>query len=133
MGRIVKSQVNDLIGNHITSDNIFCTDSWRAYKTYAKEKNIEHYRFKSDGKIRVIKGLYHIENVNNYHSRLKKWMFRFNGVASKYLDNYLSWFRFLDSNGFEDSDKNIRNMMINSCLFRENETYNSLRLSKFKI
>lgn len=28
-------------------------------------------------------GVYHIQNVNSYHSRLKKWMDRFNGVATK--------------------------------------------------
>jgi len=36
----------------------------------------------------VIKGLYHIQNVNGLHSRLKKWIDRFKGVAAKYLDNY---------------------------------------------
>ncbi len=40
------------------------------------------------GKERV-KGLYHIQNVNNYHSRLKGWIDRFNGVASKYFDHYI--------------------------------------------
>ncbi|AOM81716.1 hypothetical protein BBEV_0322 [Salisediminibacterium beveridgei] len=33
-------------------------------------------------KIRT-KGL--IQNVNNYHRRLKGWIQRFNGVATKYL------------------------------------------------
>ena len=60
----------------------------------SNEKGLEHYPFKLDGKERV-KGLYHIQNVNNYHSRLKSWMDRFNGVATKYLHRYLSWFHFL--------------------------------------
>lgn len=45
-----------------------CTDAWRALSTYAKSKGLEHYQFKSDGTERA-KGLYHIQNVNNYHSR----------------------------------------------------------------
>lgn len=60
MGRIIKIRVNELIGNHITNENISCTDSWRLYNPYAKEKNIQHYKFESDGKIRVIKVIYHI-------------------------------------------------------------------------
>ena len=44
--------------------------------TYAREKGLEHYRFKSDGKERV-RGVYHIQNVNSYHSRLKGWLNRF--------------------------------------------------------
>ncbi len=27
---------------------ILVTDAWRAYKTYAKEKGLEHYRIKSN-------------------------------------------------------------------------------------
>jgi hypothetical protein len=40
--------------------------------------------------------LFHIQNVNAFHSRLKKWIRRFNGVSTKYLDNYLAWHLFLD-------------------------------------
>lgn len=133
MGRIIKSQVDNTIGKYLDKENILCTDNWRAYKTYAQEKHMEHYRIKSNGKIHVIKGIYHIQNVNSYHQRFKKWLDRFNGVATKYLDNYLSWFRFLDCNGFENTQKNIRNMMINACIYKENETFESLRLSKFEI
>ncbi len=33
----------------------------------------------------LINKVYHIQNVNAYDSRLKGWMHRFNGVATKYL------------------------------------------------
>ena len=33
----------------------------------------------------------HIQNVNAYHSRFKRWLHHFNGVATRYLDNYLGW------------------------------------------
>lgn len=48
--------------------------------------------------LRIIEKVFHIQNVNSYHSHLHVWMKRFNGVATKYLDNYLSWFRFFDAN-----------------------------------
>ena len=41
----------------------------------------------------------HVQNVNGYHSRLKQWMDRFNGVATKHLPNYLGWRRLLDGRG----------------------------------
>lgn len=56
---------------------------------YATNKCMAIYQFKSDGKVRT-KGLYHIQNVNSYHSKLKRWIQRFNGVATKYLYNYLA-------------------------------------------
>ncbi len=95
MGRIVKPKVAKIIGSKLSSDNVLVTDAWRAYKTYAKEKGLEHYRIKSDDGKHVIKGLYHIQNVNGLHSRLKQWIDHFKGVATKYLDNYLLVFYLL--------------------------------------
>jgi len=40
-------------------------------------------------------GLYHIQHINALHSNLKKWMNRFNGVATKYTSNYIKWFKWL--------------------------------------
>jgi len=37
-----------------------------------------------------------VQNVNAYVSRLRSWMRRFKGVATKYLASYLGWFRMLD-------------------------------------
>lgn len=69
-GRITKTQLDKAIGSKLSSDNTLCTHAWRAFSTYAKSKGLEHYRFKSDRAERV-KGIYHIQNVNNYQSRLK--------------------------------------------------------------
>ncbi len=129
-GRIMKTQLDKVIGSKLSSDNTLCTDAWRAFSTYAKSKGLEHYRFKSDGTERV-KGLYHIQNVNNYHSRLKRWMQRFNGVATKYLQNYLVWFAFLDSVHFKTDDVFIKQFLVESCVHPMTETNRTLRKKKF--
>jgi hypothetical protein len=41
----------------------------------------------------------HINNVNAYHGRLKQWLSRFNGVATKNLPNYLGWRHALEAWG----------------------------------
>ncbi len=122
----MKTQLDKAIGSKLSSDNTLCTDAWRAFSTYEKSKGLEHYRFKSDGTERV-KGLYHLQNVNNYHSQLKGWMQRFNGVATKYLDHYLSWFQFLDIVRHRSDNVSITKMLVDSCLLPINETYQSLR------
>lgn len=129
-GRIVKSQLDKANGSKLSSDNTLCTDAWRAFSTYAKSKGLEHYRFKSDGTERV-KELYHIQNVNNYQSRLKGWMQRFNGVATKYLDHYLSWFQFLDIVKHRSDNASISKIIVESCLFPIHETYQSLRMYQY--
>ena len=47
-----------------------------------------------------VNGAIHVQNVNAYHGRLKQWLQRFHGVATGYLDNYLGWFRALDSHRY---------------------------------
>ena len=66
MGRLTKEQLDKAIRHKISNENVLCTDAWRAFKTYATEKDIPIYQFKSDGKKRT-RGLYHIQNVNCYH------------------------------------------------------------------
>lgn len=46
---------------------------------------------------RVIGKEYHIQNVNSYISRLKRWMVRFHGVGTAYLPNYLAWRRLFET------------------------------------
>ena len=128
MGRVVKTKVDNMM--EISSDNVLVTDAWRAYKTYAKEKGIEH-RKSNDGK-HVIKGLYHIQNVNDLHSCMKQWINRFKGVATKYLDNYLAWFLFVDSRSNESTKHNIKEFLLTSFVFEITDTYHSLRLTIFK-
>jgi hypothetical protein len=44
----------------------------------------------------VVDHAFHIHNVNDYDSRLKTWMARFHGIATKYLPNYLGWRRYME-------------------------------------
>lgn len=41
-------------------------------------------------------GLLHLDNVSAYAHRLRRWINRFRGVATRYLDNYLAWHRAVD-------------------------------------
>ena len=43
-----------------------------------------------------IKGAWHIQDANAYHSCVKTWVRKFNGVATRYLANYQVWFRTID-------------------------------------
>lgn len=130
LGRLKKEQLDKAVGNKLSHENVLCTDAWRAFKTYATENEMSIYQFKSDGKVRT-KGLYHSQNVNNYHSKLKRWIQRFNGVATKYLDNYLAWFQVLESIQHQLNDVTVNNMIIKGNLIPSVETYDKLRLSKF--
>ena len=58
------------------------------------DKQIEHHPLRSDLKQRVKNGVYHIQHVNSTHRRIKKWIDnQFWGVSTKYLQQYLNWYR----------------------------------------
>lgn len=80
----------------IEPDAILCSDGANVYKTFARETGIAHRPINVQQGIRVVDGVFHIQNVNAYDSRLKTWMRRFHGVATKYLEHYLGWRRLLE-------------------------------------
>lgn len=80
----------------VDPDAVLCSDSNAIYRGFAEAAHIAHTPVNLSAGIRVIDHAFHIQNVNAYHARLKGWMARFHGVATKYLPNYLGWRRFLD-------------------------------------
>jgi len=80
----------------LPSDTILCTDGSSVLAAAVREIGVTHRPVNVSAGRRVIAGVYHIQNVNAYDSRLKNWIRRFHGVATRYLDSYLGWFRTLD-------------------------------------
>lgn len=97
-GVITKKAIEQAIGQYINKDkSIFCSDSHITYQGYALENKMPHKKLYARKKQFVIEGIYHTQNVNNLHGRLKKYLSGFNGVASKYLQNYVNYFRIFTS------------------------------------
>lgn len=80
----------------LPSDTIVCTDGSSVLAAAIKEIGVTHRPVNAAAGCRVIAGVCHIQNVNAFDSRFKNWIRRFHGVATKYLDSYLGWFRALD-------------------------------------
>jgi len=79
----------------VAKSAVLVSDGAQAYRAFANRASILHVALNlSKGEHSW--GIYHVQNVNNYGSRLKGWMRRFNGVATKYLDSYLGWHRAND-------------------------------------
>lgn len=95
MGRIKKSDISRAIGDRLKKGKaVLCSDAHVSYKGFAMDNALEHHVLKAAIKQRVKQGIYHIQHVNSTHNRVKKWLDNtFWGVATKYLQNYLNWFR----------------------------------------
>ena len=86
-------QINKYLGAKIVDESILCSDGKPCYNQICVEHHLHHVVLK-DTKTKQ-NGLFHIQNINSYHSQLKRWYRQMNGVASKYLPKYLGWFRML--------------------------------------
>lgn len=87
----------DAMQDTLPPDIVLCTDKNSVYSTFANITGITHKAVNLTAHFRVIDNVFHIQNVNAYHSPLKTWIRRFKGTATKYLPQYLGWFRWLDS------------------------------------
>ena len=83
----------------VTSANAFCCDGGTAIVAFARHAGITAHILPMPGKPNPQAPDFHLNNVNAYHGRLKEWMRRFNGVATKNLPNYLGWRRALEAAG----------------------------------
>lgn len=91
-----KASIKSVLGGKLNKDNILCIDGGNALWGFVNEANIP-FKLISPGKhVHEKDPIFHIQNVNGYHHRLKQWLERFHGVATKYLSNYLGWRRIYE-------------------------------------
>ena len=94
LDRVDAQHVTAALAPLVDKDAVLCTDGAAVYSAFCKAKGIKHEVIKTKGP--RARGAFHIQNVNAFDSRLKEWMKRFHGVATKYLGNYLGWRRMLE-------------------------------------
>ena len=99
-------------------ESILCTDGASSYKRFCVDIGVAHYSVNSK---RANGSIYHINNVNNWHGRLKDWMVRFKGVATKYLNNYLMWFTFLEKTSKLSPVLASKQMLTDACSVLKSE------------
>jgi transposase-like protein len=83
LGKPTAKALEVVFRKKISMKSVVCTDSDRAYIKYAARSPFKHVRVPNG--IRKL-GIYHVQNINAYHSRLKGFMRKFKGVATKYLE-----------------------------------------------
>ena len=95
-GQMTAAQLHACLKPVLPVDVLLISDSALSYRHFAKEAGIMHETVstKKGGRAR---GAIHIQNVNACHSRFKRWLVGFRGVASRYLINYSGWQRVLDA------------------------------------
>lgn len=89
LGKCSAEALEKTIGGHIPSESTLCSDADASYRKFSRSNGNRLVQIK-EGKS-SIKGIFHIQHLNAYHSKLKSFLRRFYGVSTKYLNNYLTW------------------------------------------
>lgn len=112
-GRPNSSILKRVLKKHISSTAILVTDCDSAYRTFAKDVGINIVQVKA----KTTQGIFHVQTVNSYHSKLKFFISRFKGVATKYLDNYLAWHNLIveRKTAFSKILKNLIKCRLDQC------------------
>lgn len=125
-GRVSADNLDNTFKGRIAENSTLVTDEMNSYIKFAKNNSLNLIQVKS-GKNK--KGIYNIQSINNYHSRLKKFMSYFNGVSTKYLNNYLIWHNFV--NYAKETDVEKYNILLKFALTTtKRETCEQISLRK---
>ena len=80
------------IGGYISPASVLCIEQSRILIKFAKDRGLAFETIGTKQR-RGREKVFHVQNVNAYHSRLKNWMARFHGVSTERLPTYLGWRR----------------------------------------
>ena len=112
--QISSKDAQKALKGRLEKDTVLITDERRAYNIVGlKNKTITHEKVNSNmNQMRKSKGKLHLQTVNNQHKQIRDFLVPFNGVATKYLPNYLNWFLYKQSqNGNREK---IKDMLLTS-------------------
>ncbi|MDU4936667.1 MAG: IS1595 family transposase [Peptostreptococcaceae bacterium] len=124
-GRITTNDIVEFFDGKLGKDITFCVDSHKSYIGVKKDLNVELKQVPR-GKS-MLDSVYHLQHVNSLHSAFKRWLMPFNGVSSKYISNYLAWFKFLQLSKKNKKTDRIKDMLVNVATKETCITINTIR------
>lgn len=101
-GRVSTKDLHKLYDGRIKENSVLVTDKMNSYKRFATKNDIDLVQLKTG---RTKKGIYNIQHINSYHGELKRFLYQFKGVSTKYLNNYLVWNNLINYAKETDAEK----------------------------
>jgi len=94
--RLSKEQIAKVLDGKLAQKTTLITDKHPSYKAFVKENpTIKHKALLAKDHVDKQDKTIHLQKVNNVHSQLRTFLRPFNGVSSKYLQNYLNWYAYI--------------------------------------
>lgn len=91
--RLTTEEVTKAFDCRLLEGTTLFTDAHPTYKSFAKENPLlNHKTFIAKDHVSKVDRKVHVQTVNHTHRELKDFLRQFNGVSSKYPQNYLNLF-----------------------------------------
>ena len=87
--KVKNEKLKEELKNRISENNLLCVKPKKEFKKAVKDVKSKKVIV---NKKEIKRGLYSVEIVESKIDNFKKWLSRFHGVATKYLQSYLMWF-----------------------------------------
>lgn len=94
--RLNKAEIAKVLDGKLEEGATLITDKHPSYGAYASgNPKIKHKQLLAKDHVDKSDKTIHLQKVNNVHSQLRGFLRPFNGVSSKYLQNYLNWYAYV--------------------------------------
>lgn len=95
--RLNKKEIAKVLDGKLAANSTLITDKHPSYKAYAASNTtLKHKRLLAKDHVDKNDKTVHLQKVNNVHAQLRGFLRPFNGVSSKYLQNYLNWYAYVE-------------------------------------
>jgi transposase-like protein len=103
MGRFCLKDAERMLADKVSAGSIVSTDDHHAYKKALREIGVAtHNHYKVDSRSQGV-----INAVNSLHARFRDFLDGFHGISSRWLENYLTWFKWIESLRLRDSNERM--------------------------
>jgi len=125
--RLSKKEISQALDGILANNVTLITDKHPSYKAYANDiPSIKHKRLLAKDHVDKNDASLHLQKVNNVHAQLRSFLRPFNGVSSKYLQNYLNWYSYVDQ--IQNSKTTIKQWFL--AMLMADQAYNLFELFK---
>jgi len=113
--RLTTEEITKAFDGRLADGATLITDAHPSYKSFAKENPlVNHKTFIAKDHVSKTDKKIHVQTVNHTHRELKDFLRQYNGVSSKYLQNYLNLFAYADK--LRESKHTIKQWLVGALL-----------------
>ena len=115
LGKPNWKSIYNVIKDNVEKGSIFVTDDFSGYDKVCDKLDLDHIAIKRGT---YTNGTFNIQKINSYHTYFKDLINnRFRGVATKYLNNYIVYYNFVN---ISKSDRNKKILDLQDYVFKTN-------------